>query len=171
MGSRPHQHLAMGLEKCYFCSSTIYPGHGVQFVRNDCKIFRFCRSKCHKAFKKKRNPRWTKAYRKAAGKELTVDPVFEFEVRRNEPVKHSRELLEKTLSAMEVIEKVRVKRAGRHIQDRLVKGKKLRLEHGAKNLDKNIHLLKPPADPVKIKREAKVVEVIEEKDEEDMLLE
>ena len=65
------------------------------------------RSKCHKNFKKKKNPRkakWTKAFRKSAGKELAVDPTFEFEKRRNVPVKYDRELWQKTVGAMQVRE-------------------------------------------------------------------
>ena len=112
----------MRIERCYFCGSSVYPGKGVRFVRNDCKIFNFCRyinhsslfpvyilvlrSKCHKNFKKKKNPRkakWTKAFRKSAGKELAVDPSFEFEKRRNIPVKYDRELWANTVTAMQVI--------------------------------------------------------------------
>lgn len=107
----------MRVEKCYFCSSPCYPGHGVAFVRNDGKQFRFCRSKCHKNFKMKRNPRkmrWTKAFRKAAGKEMTIDSTFEFEKRRNVPVRYDRELMATTTRAVRRVQEIRTKRERLH---------------------------------------------------------
>ncbi|XP_071502938.1 probable ribosome biogenesis protein RLP24 [Diadema setosum] len=158
----------MRVEKCYFCSSPIYPGHGIQFVRNDSKIFKFCRGKCHKAFKKKKNPRkvrWTKAFRKAAGKELAVDNSFEFEKRRNVPVKYDRELWQKTMKAMARVEEIKQRRAGQHIINRLKKGKELRKQRDIQEVKQSIHLIKSPAAGLK-KRQEEQVQVIEEQDEE-----
>ncbi|EPQ58081.1 hypothetical protein GLOTRDRAFT_56679 [Gloeophyllum trabeum ATCC 11539] len=103
----------MRIEKCYFCSKSVYPGHGSAFVRNDAKVFRFCTSKCHKNFKMKRNPRkvrWTKAFRKAAGKEMTVDSTIDFEKRRNVPVRYDRELVQTTVKAMKRIAEIKKRR-------------------------------------------------------------
>ncbi|KAJ0515555.1 putative ribosomal protein L24e [Helianthus annuus] len=137
----------MRLEKCWFCSSTVYPGHGIQFVRNDAKIFRFCRSKCHKNFKMKRNPRkvkWTKAYRRLHGKDMTQDATFEFERKRNRPERYDRNLTENTLKAIKTIDKVRSRREEAHHKNRK-KGKisKERKE-ARKELDQHIHLLVAP---------------------------
>lgn len=80
----------------------------------------------------KRNPRklgWTKAYRKAAGKEMTgmeliadlsvlsqkaansrvslVDSTLQFAQRRNVPVRYDRTLWEKTMQAMTRIQEIR----------------------------------------------------------------
>ncbi|GAV07791.1 hypothetical protein RvY_17590 [Ramazzottius varieornatus] len=153
----------MRIERCFFCSSTIYPGHGIQFVRNDCKIFKFCRSKCHRAFKKKKNPRktrWTKAFRKAAGKELTVDPAFEFEKRRNTPVKYSRELWEKTVDAIKRIDEIKQKREAQHILKRLQKGVEDRKQMDRKQIQKSMHMLKSPA--AKLSRKGQQLMEIEE---------
>eukprot|EP00796_Vickermania_ingenoplastis_P004810 gene4810-3452_t len=103
----------MRIEKCSFCGAPIYPGHGQVFVRNDCKIFRFCASKCRKNFGMKRNPmklKWTKTFRKANGKELAVDSTMDFEQRRNTPVKYNRELLHDTLKVMKRVEHVKQRR-------------------------------------------------------------
>lgn len=105
------------LEKCSFCSKTVYPGKGVCFVRNDGKVFRFCTSKCHRNFKLKRNPRkvrWTKAYRLLHNKDMANDSTYDFERRRNRAVKYDRELWEKTIAAMDHIMEVQHARALRH---------------------------------------------------------
>ncbi|XP_047332263.1 probable ribosome biogenesis protein RLP24 [Impatiens glandulifera] len=137
----------MRLEKCWFCSSTVYPGHGIQFVRNDSKIFRFCRSKCHKNFKMKRNPRkvkWTKAYRRLHGKDMTQDSTFEFERKRNRPERYDRNVAENTLKAIKKIDKVRVDREARHHAKRMKgkKGQELREAH--KELEQSINMVKAP---------------------------
>ncbi|KAL8166406.1 hypothetical protein V2J09_007905 [Rumex salicifolius] len=139
--------VTMRLEKCWFCSSTIYPVHGMQFVRNDAKIFRFCRSKCHKNFKMKRNPRkvkWTKAYRRLHGKDMTQDSTFEFERKRNRPERYNRNLIQETLKAIPKIVKVRADRQDKHIEKRM-KGKKAKdLAENRKELDQGIFLVKAP---------------------------
>ncbi len=115
----------MRIENCYFCSGPIYPGHGVQFIRNDSKVFKFCRSKCHRHFKAKHNPRkfkWTKAYRKIHNKELgqvnTENNVvmnnqllFSFEQKRDEVQRYNRDTMVNTVQAIKKIEAVKRKRA------------------------------------------------------------
>ena len=70
----------------------------------------------------KRNPRkvrWTKAFRKAAGKELTGDAVFEFEKRRHVPLVLNVQSVEKTLKVMDKIQKIKSKREMRFYENRM----------------------------------------------------
>ncbi|EDN10372.1 60S ribosomal protein [Histoplasma capsulatum] len=106
----------MRIETCHFCSQPCYPSKGITFVRNDARTFRFCRSKCHKNFKMKRQPRklkWTKTHRALHGKEMIVDSsllLSQFAKRRNIPVKYDRNLVAATIKAMERVEEIRERR-------------------------------------------------------------
>ncbi|KAL7422925.1 ATPase-activating ribosome biosynthesis protein [Cryptotrichosporon argae] len=136
----------MRIEKCYFCSVNVYPGHGTMFVRNDAKTFRFCTSKCHKNFKMKRNPRkvrWTKAFRRANGKEMVVDSTYEFEKRRNVPVRYDRELVATTLSAMKRVQEIRVKRERAFWKNRMAGNKATDLAAAAADVSRHIELVQP----------------------------
>ncbi|KAK9476935.1 ribosomal protein L24e-domain-containing protein [Lipomyces japonicus] len=135
----------MRIFSCHFCSSPVYPGHGIMFVRNDAKEFRFCRSKCHKNFKMKRNPRkvrWTKAFRKAAGKEMVVDSTLTFAARRNVPVRYNRELVATTLKAMHRVSEIRAKRERAFYKNRMRDNKARQREEDRKLVAEHEELLK-----------------------------
>jgi large subunit ribosomal protein L24e len=116
------------------------------FVRNDSKQFRFCRSKCHRNFNKKRNPRkvaWTKAYRKTRGKEMAVDSTFDFEKRRNRPVKYDRGLMGKTILAMKRVEKIQQERGKRFFDNRMEDAKAEKKKQARVEIEKSIEILAP----------------------------
>ena len=130
----------MRIEKCWYCSSNVYPGHGTMFVRNDCKTFRFCRPKCHKHFKMKHNPKklkWTKASRRFRGKEMVLDATFEFEKRRNVPVRYDRNLWIKTIQAMKRIQQIRQIRKNRFHKERVAAQVKTKQNAAQKLIAKN----------------------------------
>lgn len=87
----------------------------------------------------KRNPRkvrWTKAFRKAAGKEMTIvrdysedslvihnpnqDSTIDFEKRRNVPVRYDRELVKTTIQAMKRVGEIKARRERAFFKNRCV---------------------------------------------------
>lgn len=92
----------------------------------------------------KRNPRklkWTKAFRKAAGKEMTVDSTLVFGARRNIPVKYDRELVTKTLKAMERISEIRQRRERVFYKRRMAGKRAQELREARKLVAEHEHLL------------------------------
>lgn len=94
----------------------------------------------------KRNPRklaWTKSFRRAHGKEMTVDSTLQFAQRRNIPVRYNRELVAKTLQAMERISEIRARRERQFYKNRMKGNKAKQLEADRKLVAENQHLLPP----------------------------
>ncbi|KZF24165.1 ribosome biogenesis protein RLP24 [Xylona heveae TC161] len=151
----------MRVETCYFCSQPVYPSKGITFVRNDARTFRFCRSKCHKNFKMKRNPRklkWTKAFRKAAGKEMTVDSTLTFAARRNVPVRYNRDLVATTLRAMQRVSDIRERREKVFYRQRMAGNKEKQLAADRKLVAENEHLLPKVRASERLAEEPEVME-------------
>jgi len=92
----------------------------------------------------KRNPRklkWTKAYRKNAGKEMVVDSTLQFAARRNVPVRYNRELVQKTLKAMERISEIRARRELVFYKKRMAGKRAREIASARKLVAHNEHLL------------------------------
>lgn len=92
----------------------------------------------------KRNPRklkWTKAFRRAAGKEMTVDSTLAFGARRNVPVRYDRDLVAKTLKAMERVNEIRTRRERVFYKRRMAGRKERELARARRIVAENEHLL------------------------------
>lgn len=121
----------------------------------------------------KRNPRkvkWTKAYRKLAGKELAEDATFEMERRRNRPEKYDRDLVVKTVKAMKKISDIRTTRQDRFYDKRMAVAKTQQRAADRKQLEQEIHLIKAPAALAK-ERQAKLKLAVEKEQKEDAMQE
>ena len=169
----------MRIETCSFCSRPVYPSKGIQFVRNDAAVFRFCASKCHKNFKMKRNARklgWTKAFRAAHGKEMVVDATLAFAARRNVPVRYDRERMARTIAAMQRVEEIRRRRERAFYRERMRGNKRRALEADRKLVAENQHLLPPeerdvPPLGLQIRREREMEGVQEQEEVEELSME
>jgi large subunit ribosomal protein L24e len=137
----------MRVEQCSLCGCPVYPGHGQLFVRNDCKQFRFCSSKCRKNFGMKRNPlrlKWTKTFRRARGKELTKDATMDFEQRRHVPVKYNRELVSTTLQVMKRVQEIKTARQKAFYEKRMHASRREAVRSAAAALKHNLDWIKDP---------------------------
>ena len=97
----------------------------------------------------KRNPRkvrWTKAFRKAAGKEMVVDATFDFERKRNRAVKYDRELVVTTLRAMKRVQQIKTKREERFYKERMAASREVQKVQDRKELKESIDLINVPAE-------------------------
>jgi len=115
----------------------------------------------------KRNPRkvrWTKAFRKAHGKEMTIDSTFEFEKRRNVPVRYDRELIQTTIKAMKRVGEIRQRREHAFWKNRMAASRAKLLSHRKKKLaaPSTIKLVQPmsalsvEATPEKVREKVRV---------------
>jgi large subunit ribosomal protein L24e len=119
------------------------------------QVFCFCRSKCHKAFKAKQNPRklkWTKAFRKNAGKEMSVDSTFDFERLRHRPVKYDRELMKKTVRTMERVQQIKEAREKRFWEKRMEPNKQVQKERDLAEVSQGLDLIVAPLAQAEVQK-------------------
>jgi len=152
----------MRVETCSFCSHPVYPSKGIMFVRNDARVFRFCKSKCHKNFKMKRNPRklgWTKSFRRAHGKEMVVDGALALAAKRNVPTRYNRETVATALKAMQRFSEIKARRERVFYKNRMKGNKSRQMEADRKLVAENQHLL-----PKELRDEQVLANQVDEQD-------
>ena len=100
--------------------------------------------------------KWTKSFRKSAGKEMIVDSTLTFAARRNVPVRYNRDLVATTLKAMERVAAIRAKRERVFYKNRMAGNKARERAENRKLVAENEHLLP------RVRASEKLAEVVEE---------
>lgn len=101
------------------------------------------------------------------GKELTVDPCFEFEKRRNVPVKYDRELWTKTIETIKKVNTIRERREKHYVMERLRKGTQREIHNDVRDVQKNISLIQAPAGLRKKERQTEQDSLLMDQDQEE----
>ena len=74
---------------------------------------------------------------------MAVDSTFEFEKRRNRPVKYDRDLMGKTILAMQRVQEIKTKREERFHANRMKDAKLEKKQQARVEIEKSIELLAP----------------------------
>lgn len=74
---------------------------------------------------------------------MAVDSTFEFEKRRNRPVKYDRDLMGKTILAMQRVQEIKSKREERFHANRMKDAKVVQKQQARVEIEKSIEILAP----------------------------
>jgi len=99
---------------------------------------------------------------------LAIDPSFEFERKRNVPVKYDREFWQKSVEAMKRIEEIKSKRQNSYVMQRLRKGIEIETQRDIKEVQRDLPLIRSPAANMHktTPMEEGIVEEVHDSDEE-----
>merc|ERR1712151_229310 len=81
---------------------------------------------------------------RAQGKEMTLDSTFNFEKKRLTPTRYNRNLMVKTVKAMQIVDKIRTVRKERFHKQRLATQLKKRMTSVQKEAARGVNLLEGP---------------------------
>merc|ERR1719230_735016 len=88
--------------------------------------------------------KWTKAYRRARGKDMAMDSTFTFEKKRHAPVRYNRELMVKTIRGMQIVDRIKQVRKERFQKSKLAQNLKIRQSAAQAEIAKGADILQGP---------------------------
>lgn len=91
------------------------------------------------------------------------DTTFEFEKKRNRPLKYDRELMKKTIAAIKRIERIREIRQTKFWENRMKDTKKLAAKEALRELENFKHVVDPPKASHKTKVQRRAEEILRQR--------